>query len=72
MKDVADKLGIQVESCRAALRNKNIKKAGKSYGWNTQAELLEVVEKLKAAAPEKKAAKPAAKKATLAPKKKAA
>lgn len=57
--ELADTLGIAPESVRVQLRNKNIAKAGKSYGWNTKDEFQAVVAKLK---PEKKAeTKPAAK-----------
>lgn len=46
--DVAEKLGIEPASVRVQLRNRKIEKAGKSYGWNTKAELDEVVSQLKA------------------------
>jgi hypothetical protein len=43
------------------LRNKGVKKAGKSYGWNSQDEMKKVAAKLRAeAAPEPKARKKAA------------
>lgn len=71
VEDVADGLGIKAASARVQLRNHDIKKAGKSYGWNSKAEVEEVVKKIQNAAkktekadkPEKaeKAAKPAAK-----------
>jgi superfamily II DNA or RNA helicase len=68
--DLAKKLGIKEASVRVGLRNKNIKKAGRSYGWNTIAELDEVANKLrgdekvkKAAEKEKSAAPAKAKKA---------
>lgn len=47
--DVAEALGIKEASVRVQLRNKDVPKAGKSYGWNTQAELKEVIAKLKTA-----------------------
>lgn len=62
--DLADKLGIKEASVRVQLRNKGIEKAGKSYGWNTKAELEEVIDELKAekpAKPAKKSPKKAAK-----------
>ena len=55
--DLAEKLGIEPASVRVQLRNRKIEKAGKSYGWNTKAELQEVVDQLKAKA--EKADKPA-------------
>lgn len=67
--DVAEGLGIKSASARVQLRNHNIKKAGKSYGWNSKAEVEEVVkkiknsEKAKSTMTEKKAEKPVAKKA---------
>lgn len=48
--DLAEKLDIKPASVRVQLRNKGVEKAGKSYGWNTKAELQEVVDQLKAAA----------------------
>lgn len=66
--DLAEKMGVQPASARIALRKSGIKKQGKSYGWNTKADLDAMAKTLKAAPAEKKpAAKPAAKKA--APKK---
>lgn len=61
IEDLADKLKIKPASARVQLRSKNIKKAGKSYGWNSQAELDEVVKKLQ---PKDKADKKAPVKAT--------
>lgn len=46
--DVASALEIEPASVRVQLRNHKIEKAGKSYGWNTQKELDEVVKTLKA------------------------
>lgn len=46
--DLAEALDIEPASVRVRLRNKGIEKAGKSYGWNSKAELNEVVEQLKA------------------------
>lgn len=51
--DVADALGIKPASARVQLRNNNIEKAGKSYGWNSKSEVEEVVKKLKGDAPKK-------------------
>ena len=45
--DLADALDIKPASVRVQLRNKGIEKAGKSYGWNTKAELNEVIDQLK-------------------------
>lgn len=58
--DLAEKLELEQASVRVKLRNANVAKAGKAYGWNTKKELDEVVEQLKAAAPAKadKADKP--------------
>lgn len=44
--DLAKALNIKDASVRVQLRNKNVKKAGKSYGWNTKDELDTVVAKL--------------------------
>lgn len=46
--DLAEELGIEPASVRVQLRNRKIEKAGKSYGWNSKAELKEVVAQLKA------------------------
>lgn len=48
VEDLAEKLDIKPASVRVQLRNKGIDKAGKSYGWNSKAELDEVVAQLKA------------------------
>jgi hypothetical protein len=45
--DLAEKLDIKEASVRVQLRNKGVAKAGKSYGWNTKAELEEVAKQLK-------------------------
>jgi hypothetical protein len=45
--DVAEKLDLKEASVRVQLRNKGVPKAGKSYGWNTKAELDEVIAQLK-------------------------
>lgn len=47
VEDIAEELGIKPASVRVQLRNKGIEKAGKSYGWNSKAELKEVVDQLK-------------------------
>lgn len=69
VEDIAEALEIKPASARVQLRNNNIKKAGKSYGWNSKADMEEVVAKLKKAKSkdkpekaEKKAVKPEAKK----------
>jgi hypothetical protein len=46
--DLASALDIEPASVRVQLRNHKIEKAGKSYGWNTQKDLDEVVKTLKA------------------------
>lgn len=72
VKDLAEELGIKETSVRVQLRNKGIEKAGKSYGWNSKAELKEVVAQLKSStkndddedeAPAKKSKKAKAEKA---------
>lgn len=45
--DIAEALDIKPASVRVQLRNKGIEKAGKSYGWNSQAELKDIVAQLK-------------------------
>lgn len=59
VEDLADALGIKPASARVQLRNNNIEKAGKSYGWNSKSELEEVVKQLskKSEKTEKKADK---------------
>jgi hypothetical protein len=47
--DIAEALDIKPASVRVQLRNKGIEKAGKSYGWNSKADLKEVIDQLKAA-----------------------
>lgn len=59
--DLAEALGIEAPSVRVKLRAKGVEKAGKSYGWNTQAELKEVISQLKAADKEEDDEKPAKK-----------
>jgi len=51
--DIAKKLGIKEASARVQLRNHKVKKAGKSYGWNTKDELDAVIEKIKPSKDEK-------------------
>jgi hypothetical protein len=56
--DLAKALGVEAASVRVKLRNNEIPRAGRSYGWNTKAELeevLAVLNKKKEAAPAKKA-----------------
>lgn len=55
--ELAEKLGIEPASVRVKLRNAGVEKAGKSYGWNTKAELDEVIEELKGDGDEKPAKK---------------
>lgn len=43
--DLAKMAGLKEASVRVALRNKGIKKAGQSYGWNTKDELQAVHDK---------------------------
>lgn len=54
VQELADELEIEPASVRVQLRNKNITKAGKSYGWNSESEFKSVVKQLK-----EKAEKPA-------------
>ena len=61
--DLADKLGIEAATVRVRLRNANVAKAGKSYGWNTKSDLEDVIAEIQAEKPAKKA------KADKAPKK---
>lgn len=62
IEDVAEELGIKPASARVQLRKYNIKRAGKSYGWNSKTEVDEVVKKLKSdEKPAKKVEKKAAK-----------
>lgn len=53
VKDIAEELGIKETSVRVQLRNKGIEKSGKSYGWNTKAELKEVIGQLSAGSSKK-------------------
>lgn len=53
---LAEALGTKPASVRVRLRNLNIPKAGKTYGWNTKAEMQEVIDQLKKKAAEKPAA----------------
>lgn len=46
IEDVAKALDVKPASARVQLRAKGIKKAGKSYGWNSKSEVEEVVKKL--------------------------
>lgn len=57
--DLAEELGIEPASVRVQLRNRKVEKAGKSYGWNSKAELKEVVDQLKAGKSEGKKSKKA-------------
>lgn len=75
--DLAEMLGIQEPSVRVQLRNRGIKRAGKSYGWNSKDELKEVADAIRSTGG-KEAEKPAkakpakAEKADKTTKKKAA
>lgn len=57
VRDLAELLGIKDASVRVQLRNKGIEKAGKSYGWNSKAELKEVADQLRSADEDEKPAK---------------
>lgn len=52
VKDLATALDIKEASVRVRLRSAKVPKAGKSYGWNSKAELEEVIKSIKS---EKKA-----------------
>lgn len=45
--DLAEVLGIKPASVRVGLRKAGIEKAGRSYGWNTKADLNAVADQLK-------------------------
>lgn len=62
VEDIAEELGIKPASVRVQLRNKGIDKAGKSYGWNSKADLKEVVDQLKSTDKEEKSSKKSDKK----------
>jgi hypothetical protein len=62
VQDIADELDIKPASVRVQLRNKGIEKAGKSYGWNTKAELKEVIDQLRSSDDDEKPAKKSSKK----------
>lgn len=47
VEDIAEELEIKPASVRVQLRNKGIEKAGKSYGWNSKAELKEVIDQIR-------------------------
>lgn len=53
--DIAKALGVKEASARVQLRNHKVKKAGKSYGWNTKDELQTVIEKIRPPKDEKPA-----------------
>lgn len=46
--DLADKLGVTPFTARIKLRAEGIKKAGRSYGWDSKKEFQKVVDSLKA------------------------
>jgi|SRR5215472_17622267 len=58
---LADRLEIEPSSVRVRLRNADIPKAGKMYGWKTKREFEEIVKELEAtpATPIRKEAAPA-------------
>lgn len=45
--DVADALNVNEATARMKLRNAGIEKAGRSYGWDKQTDLKDVIAKLK-------------------------
>lgn len=45
--ELAEALGVKPSSVRVRLRNAGIEKTGKLYGWDSKAEMQEVVNKLK-------------------------
>lgn len=47
---IAEVLEIAPASVRVKLRNNSVPKAGKSYGWNTKADVQEVIDQIKAKA----------------------
>lgn len=56
--ELAEALGIKPASVRVQLRNAEIEKSGKLYGWDSKSEMQEVINRLKAAKPEKAKAAP--------------
>lgn len=52
-------MGILPASVRVQLRNAGVKKNGKSYGWDSKADLADVINKLRAGSDKPKASKPA-------------
>ena len=61
VQSLADRLEIEPASVRVKLRNADIPKAGKMYGWKTKREFEEIVKELEAtpATPIRKEAAPA-------------
>ena len=57
--ELAEALGIEPTSVRVKLRNAEIEKAGRSYGWNTQKDFDAVVKQLKSTAKAKDEPAPA-------------
>lgn len=55
VKNLAEALGIKEASVRVRLRSHEVPKAGKSYGWNTKAELQTVIDTIKSEKPSKAA-----------------
>lgn len=47
MADVAEALDVNEATARMKLRNAGIEKAGRSYGWDKQSDVKEVIAKLK-------------------------
>jgi hypothetical protein len=48
--DLAKKLKVEPATVRVQLRNAGIKRAGRSYGWNTEADLSKTANQLRKAA----------------------
>jgi CO/xanthine dehydrogenase Mo-binding subunit len=46
--ELAEALGVKPSSVRVRLRNAGIEKSGKLYGWDSKAEMQEVINKLNA------------------------
>ena len=53
--DLAKLMGVKEASARVQLRNHNVKKDGKSYGWDTKDEVQAIADKIKPSASAKKA-----------------
>ena len=55
VEDLADRMDLKPASVRVKLRNASIEKAGKSYGWNSEKELKDVMAEIKSEDSEKPA-----------------